>query len=62
MSQNDQKGKVNIAKLLRYAEEELPSECALREILLSEHSDEMPIETFLIKALIWLKLSKLPRR
>jgi hypothetical protein len=53
--------KVNIQRLKKFALDELP-DCPLREILLSEVSDEMPISTFLIKVPIWLKLSKLQRR
>ena len=50
--------KVNIRKLKSFAFAQLPKDCVLREILISEE-DELDVSIFLARLPVWLKLSKL---
>ena len=53
------KGKIDISRLKKFAIESLPKDWALREVLLSEESDELDIHVFLARLPVYLKLARL---
>lgn len=54
-----QRRKVSITALKRFAEERLPRESPLREVLITER-DELSPEEFIAKLDVWLRLLRFP--
>jgi len=49
---------VNIRRLKDFALNEMPKDWILRELLLSEHKEELDALEFVTKAEVWLKLAR----
>ncbi len=48
---------LDIAGLKKFAKDSLPSDSALKEVLLAE-SDQMPVDVFINRFPVWLQLLK----